>query len=373
MEDELSMDDVYVDDGYSDGSGESAPVETGGYDQSTDSNNVVADDEGTGGLYDGTAQYSSQESVGDDAGGEGMPSDGVEGSSPDVYSSIAQALVEDGILNLPNIDGINNADALRSAFQYEIEQRLSPLQLRVNAALDSGMGRDEIQNYESALSEIQNYTDEAISDESDAGAELRHNLIKEACIARGMSDAQAQREADKSFKAGTDLEDAKEARNFCEDRMKQLYRDAIESKRQQQMQYAQQVQQREQALQASIINDDGRMFGQLPENTKRMVLTNLYARNVRMNDGTMLTPIEARAASDPVGFQKAMAVVFTLTDGFTNFDRLGDIKANKTIKRGIEGLERTLRSSGRGGGAYKYANNTNPKKSGGDSDWELIG
>ena len=299
-----------------------------------------------------------------------MPSGGAGESSPDVYSSIARALTEDGILNLPDIDGVHDAATFRQAIEAEIYNRLTPMQRRVNAALGVGVQPNAIQQYETAMNEAASFTDERIADESDEGQEARKNLIYQGCLARGMTQQQAEREVNKSFKAGTDIEDARDARDVVMRSLQGSYQQLLNNQKAQRDNEAAASQRFQQSVYDSVANDDGRMFGSLTANTKRLVLNNLMNRSIRLNDGSSMTPVEAYAAQDPVGFQKAVGVIFTLTDGFRNFDRLGDIKANRSVKRGIAGLEKALRSTGAGGGgAYKYANNVNGRE---EDDEEII-
>lgn len=344
MDEELSMDDIYSDD-------------DGG---STEQAQAPSDD-GLGGAD------MSAEDVDGDGGEDYAEPDGGQGGG--VYASVARALMEDGILNT-DVSGVDSADAFRQAMEAEINSRLTPLQQRVSAALGYGMRPDEIQQYESAMGEAQGYTDEMVADESDDGVELRKNLIYQGCLARGMSDAQAEREVDKSFKAGTDIDDAKDARDTVISAIRGRYDAAMRERAEAQRMEAASREGFNRALYDSVAQDDGRMFGKLTENTKRLVLGNMFDRCVRMGDGRMMTPIEAAAASDPVGFQKALSVAFTLTDGFRDFDKLGAVKANRAVKRGIEGLERALRGgSGKAGGSYRYANNADP---GNGDDMEII-
>lgn len=366
------MDDVY-DGSFADDDGEEGSQESysedEGYEGGQDDINPVDGDPGMDAIYNGTAMDGSQESV-DGDGGYGMPSGGAGESSPDVYSSIARALTEDGILNLPDIDGVHDAATFRQAIEAEIYNRLTPMQRRVNAALGVGVRPNAIQQYETAMNEAASFTDERIADESDEGQEARKNLIYQGCLARGMTQQQAEREVNKSFKAGTDIEDAKDARDVVMQSLQGSYQRMLNNQKAQRDNEIAASQRFQQSVYDSVANDDGRMFGSLTANTKRLVLNNLMNRSIRLNDGSSMTPVEAYAAQDPVGFQKAVGVIFTLTDGFKNFDRLGDIKANRSVKRGIAGLEKALRSTGAGGGgAYKYANNVNGRE---EDDEEII-
>ena len=204
------------------------------------------------------------------------------GQSEGVYASVARALMEDGIFNTLDVSGVNDAGSFRDAMEAEINNRLTPLQQRVNAALSYGMQPDEIQNYESALSEANSYTDEMVKDESDDGVELRKNLIYQACLARGMNEQQAEREVNKSFKAGTDIEDSIDARNTVIEAIKERYDAAAQERAEEQQRMQASRDGFNKAIYDSVVQDDGSMFGELTANTKRKVLGNMFDRSVRM-------------------------------------------------------------------------------------------
>lgn len=371
MNDGLSMDDIYMDDDTTNGGGD-------GTKEGQDSQDPFA-----GSDPEADALFNGTETVGSAGTGQGVQSsdDGASGTDPGIqngeqsssdgglYGSVARALMEDGILHIDDASGVTDAASLRDAIEAEIYGRMNPMQQRVTAALNYGMRPDEIQEYEGALQELGGYTDEMVADESEDGVELRKNLIYQACLARGMNDKQAEREVDKSFKAGTDLEDAKDARSTIYDALRERYDGAMNERAEAQRKAYAAREEYNRALYDSVMNDDGRMVGDLTENTKRKVLGNMFGRTVRMRDGSVATPIEAMAASDPVTFQKAIGLAFTLTNGFRDFDRLAGVKAGKAVKRGIQGLEMALRG-GSQGGSLRYANNA--ATGGDDGDIEIL-
>lgn len=369
MDDGLSMDDIYMGDDDSANAGDNG----GGVTSSAAEDPYAGVDPEADALYNGTEEGGTGDDPG--AGGGYAPVDqkqepAQEQGGGDLYGSVARALMEDGILHIDDASGVTDAASLRDAIEAEIYGRMNPLQQRVTAALNYGMSPDEIQTYEGALQELSGYTDEMVADESDSGVELRRNLIYQACLARGMNDKQAEKEVNKSFKAGTDLEDAQEARSTIYGALRDRYDGVMSERAEAQRQAYAARDGYNRALYDSVVHDDGRMVGDLTENTKRMVIGNMFSRSVRMGDGSVATPIEAMAATDPVRFQKAIGIAFTLTNGFRDFDRLAGVKAGRAVKKGIEGLERALRGGGGGGGNLRYANNAAMNDD--DGDMEII-
>ena len=51
-------------------------------------------------------------------------------------------------------------------------------------------------------------------------------------------------------------------------------------------------------------------------------------------------------------------MLFTLTDGFTNIDKLVQPSAKKEVKKKLKELEHTLKNTNRGGGNLKYVGQT---------------
>lgn len=98
---------------------------------------------------------------------EETPDSNKDGSSPNssFYYSIANALVEDGVL--PDLDeefvkGIKSPEDLAEAIDKQVEARLDETQKRINAALNADLEPDEIRQYEAVLSNLSKISEEAI-------------------------------------------------------------------------------------------------------------------------------------------------------------------------------------------------------------------
>lgn len=82
---------------------------------------------------------------------------------------------------------------------------------RVDEALSAGVEPTQIQRYEQYIKALDNITEDNISAEDEAGENLRKNLIYQDCINKGFSQQKAMKMVERSIKAGTDIEDAKDA------------------------------------------------------------------------------------------------------------------------------------------------------------------
>ena len=99
--------------------------------------------------------------------------------------------------------------------------------MRIDAALQADIEPDEIRRYELTLAGLDSIKEEHLSDETERGEKLRKNLIYQDFRNRGYSEARAKREVEKSFNAGTDIEDAKEALESNKEYFSSQYQDLI--------------------------------------------------------------------------------------------------------------------------------------------------
>ena len=81
----------------------------------------------------------------------------------------------------------------------------------LDEALGVGVEPSAIQQYERTLDYLDGISDDSISDESERGETLRKQLIYQDFINRGYNKERDIREVNKSFNAGSDIDDAKEA------------------------------------------------------------------------------------------------------------------------------------------------------------------
>ena len=164
-----------------------------------------------------------------------LPND--EGSSPNknFYSSIASALRDEGIF--PDLDddtlkNVKEPEDFRDLIEQQIQASLDDRQKRIDEALNYGIEPQEIKVYENTLQYLDTLNEDNITAEGDEGDELRKRLIYQDFINRGFSEKRAANEVEKSFKAGTDIEDAKEAlesnKDFFESKYNNLIKEAKE-------------------------------------------------------------------------------------------------------------------------------------------------
>lgn len=275
------------------------------------------------------------------------------GTSPkNFYSSIAKALKEEGIfpdLEDESLTKVKDPEDFRDLIDQQIKAGLDERQKRVDEALNAGVEPTEIRKYENTINFLDSIKEENISDEGDKGEKLRKDLIYQDFINRGYSKERAAREVQKSFNAGTDIDDAKEALksniDFFRDKYDELINDAKSEAEQEEKERKEQAEK----LKSSILNDKD-VFGDLSidKSTRQKIYDNI-AKPVYKDPetGEYFTAIQKYEMENRTDFLKNIGLLFTLTDGFKNLDGLVKGKVKKEVKKGLRELEHTLNNTAR--------------------------
>ena len=285
---------------------------------------------------------------------EGTKSDKDKSDSPkkNFYSSIAKALKEDGVfpdLDDESLKSIVNPEDFAAIVEKQIQQKLDDKQKRIDEALTVGVEPTEIKKYENSISYLKSITEDAIKNEAAEGEQLRKQLIFQDFINRGYSKERATREVQKSLNTGTDIEDAKEALQSNLDYFTEEYEDLInDAKEAQKAADAAKAAQMEN-LKTTILSADKTFTDiQINQATRQKIFDNI-AKPVYTDEktGEKLTAIQKYERDNRVDFLKNISMVFTLTDGFKNFDGLIKNKVRKELNKGIKELEHTINNTSR--------------------------
>ena len=310
--------------------------------------------------------------------GKGVPDSNEDiGPSPNsnFYYSIANALVEDGVL--PDLDeefvkGIKSPEDLAAAIDKQVNARLDETQKRVSDALNANLDSDEIRQYEAVLGNLEKITDDALKDESNKGENLRKQLIYQDLINRGFSKERASREVKKSFDSGSDIEDAKDALESNKSYFKQQYNDLIKEGQEEVEAHKNRVKQEAKDLKKQMLEDKEIFEGvTMDKATRQKAYDNIVKPVYKTENGEYLTAIQKYEIDNPVEFRKKLGVIFTLTDGFKNLDMLVKGKVKKEIKNSLRELEHTLRNSNRPMGNPKFVGGTDDSESYVGKGWSL--
>ena len=285
---------------------------------------------------------------------EGTKSDKDKSDSPktNFYSSIAKALKEDGVfpdLDDESLKSIVNPEDFAAIVEKQIQQKLDDKQKRIDEALTVGVEPTEIKKYENSISYLKSITEDAIINEAAEGEQLRKQLIFQDFINRGYSKERATREVQKSLNTGTDIEDAKEALQSNLDYFTEEYEDLInDAKEAQKVADTARAAQMEN-LKTTILSADKTFTDiQINQATRQKIFDNI-AKPVYTDEktGEKLTAIQKYERENRIDFLKNISMVFTMTDGFKNFDGLIKNKVRKELNKGIKELEHTINNTSR--------------------------
>ena len=276
-----------------------------------------------------------------------------DGTSPKhFYSSIAKALKEEGIF--PDLEDeilskVKNPEDFRDLIDQQIKAGLDERQRKIDEALNAGVEPTEIRKYENTINFLDSIKEENISDESDKGEKLRKNLIYQDFINRGYSEERAAREVQKSFNAGTDIDDAKEALKSNLEYFNDKYEELINEAKTEAEKDERDRKEQAAKLKSSILEDKN-VFGDLSvdKSTRQKIYDNISKPVYKDPEtGEYYTAIQKYEMENRVEFLKNLGLIFTLTNGFKNLDGLVKGKVNKEVKKGLRELENTLNNTAR--------------------------
>lgn len=365
MEEELILDNIlgaeeienlFVDDEVQDTSPEDE-VTPDQEDGKEDKKNKEKDEETTEVIDVDNLFTDEPESVGsgkDNTKGKEDTSSREDSTSPQktIYSSIAKALKEEGIF--PDLDDevlskVKEPEDFRDLVEQQIKAGLEERQKRIDDALNYGIEPTEIKRYENTLNFLDSVKEENITDESDKGEELRKNLIFQDFINRGYSRERATREVQKSFNAGTDIEDAKEALKSNTEYFKGKYDDLIEDAKLEAQKEEENRKEQANKLKESILNEKN-ILGDLSidKPTRQKIYDNVSKPIYKDPEtGEYYTAIQKYRKDNRVDFLKYLGLIFTLTDGFKSLDGLVKGKVKKEVKNGLRDLEHAINNTAR--------------------------
>jgi len=313
---------------------------------------------------------SKPESVGSERESEGngeAPESKNDVGAPNVnlFSSIAKALRDEGVfpdLSDDALNDINDAASFRKLFDDENAKFLSERQRRIEQAVNGGASREELQGYNNDLSVAEfldaKETIEKLENDSEEGETLRKQVMYQDYINRGFKPERAQKLVQKSVDDGNDIEDAKEALQSCKEFYKQRienYKEEFESR---QKSHKEEEEKQYKNLKKQIV-DTEEFFGgvKVDKNTRQKAYDYLTKPTYKDENGNYMTALQKYQRENPFEFMKNVALMYSLTDGFKNVDKLTRSKVNAGLKKGFAELESTLNNTRRNfDGTLNFAN-----------------
>lgn len=273
------------------------------------------------------------------------PGDKTSPNTP-ILASVALACYEDGIfpdLSEDEIKEIKDSESFAAALKKQIEAGLDAEQKRIRDMLNVGVEPDIIQQYEGAIQYLSGISEEELEAESDDAETLRKKIIYNDYINRGFKKERAQREVERSFNAGTDIEDAKAALESCLDFYKEEYSSVVEERKAKAAADKAAQEKRLKEFKAKVLNTEKPFDGiNLDKGTREKVYNNMTKASYKDEAGNIMTPIQKYIKENSLDAHYYLSLMYTLTDGFKNIDKLVNQKLTKAKKGALRELEHKL-------------------------------
>lgn len=287
-----------------------------------------------------------------------------DGSSPKFYSSIASALKNDGIFpdfDDSDIDAVNSPEDFAELFEKAVSAKLTEKQKRIDEALGNGVEPNTVRMYEQTLQYLGSINEEALSSESEEGENLRKQLIYNDLINRGYSQEKAQKEIEKSFRAGSDVDDAKDALAALNKYYRAGYEN-IQNEAKKKAEAFKEERKKEADQFKKMVLEDGIFLGdtKLDKRTCQRVF-DAVSKPVHKDaqTGQLLTEIQKYQKENPLEFLKQIGMWYVLTDGGKNMNGFVKEQVRSEKNKNIKELERKINSSSiNPDGSLRYTSST---------------
>lgn len=293
--------------------------------------------------------FEDSESVGSED--ESQESTNSASTSKNFFSSLAYSLKQEGILpdlSDEDLKNVKESKDITKLFDSYIASKMDEKQKRIDDALNLGVDVSDIKKYENAISYIDSITDDKISNEGQEGENLRKQLIYQDFINRGYTKERAIKEVQKSFNAGTDIEDAKDALISNRDYYKECYEDLIEEAREAKKKVQEDIARRTEAFKKNVLESD-KVFGDIVIDTatKKAALDAVLKPQYKDSKGNMITAVQKYQQEHSDEFLKNIGIIYALTNGFTDLNKIVQSKVKTATKNAYRELENKINNSRR--------------------------
>ena len=235
---------------------------------------------------------------------------------------------------------------LTSLIKKAIESGIDEKTKRVSELLDMGADSKDIKEFEDTIEYLHGIQNEDILAEGEDGDNLRKRLIMQDLINNGVDEQEAVTKVKEIFKKGNDITEAKKALQANKDYFQKAYKEMAEEQRKKADEWDKSVQKQTEELKTSIMSND-KFIGELDidEKIKKQALANLSEPKYKdKQSGQMLTAIQRYERENKTEFLKNLGLVFTLTDGFKNMDKLVNKAVKRRVNNEISGIEDLLKN-----------------------------
>jgi hypothetical protein len=268
-----------------------------------------------------------------------------EGSDELLYS-FTSALVEKGVLSGidPEKLKIKNVEDLFGLVQEEIKKNeysdLTDEQKLYLGALRNGVPEEKVKDTLSGTDYLNKISDDIIEGDEKA----RQWLIYQMYLRKGFNEEKAAKMVERSVRSEEDIAEAKEAKEFLQQELKQTLQAEIAAKEVERKQKEEESKKVIANLKKEIVDGEAPL---LPGVTKTKQLAEKVYKSMTevvevTPEGQALNTILKARRENPLEFEKKLHTVWQLTDGFTDFSYFGRTNASKKALA----FEQQLKASG---------------------------
>lgn len=288
--------------------------------------------------------------------------------SPNLSSSIAEALVDRGVLqtlDTERLNGIKDAESLISAIEDDVnarvDEKLDDVQKRVNNALTYGLEPSKVQQYEQWIKTLDSVTDEILDGEGEQNENYRKNLIYRDYLNKGFEEDDALEMTNRSIESGKDIDDAKKALSSLKKYYSKAYNEEIDAAKKEYEKHIAEQKKQFDNLKTSVLEDKENFFEQfeLPKSARQKVFdaiakpTESIGKDDKGRD-IKITKLQKFIKDDPNKANKIIGTLFILTDGFSKFDNIMKGTVKKQVRKSVENLERALNQTNINDGSMTF-------------------
>lgn len=332
-------DDFFVDD---------AQVDDDDNTQDVDDDKNVTEDEINKYLNDGSEEEDSDDQedvVKKDAQGE-EGDDDQNGDSPNVFSSFANVLNEQGLL--PSLDSnakIETIEDLTEVFKTELNNQAKEYIVEKIGedgfeALEKGITLAEYQQYQNGVDTLNSIDPDALAE----NIELSKRIILQDYIAQGLSEDKAYRFLEKTIELGDEaiIEDAKASLDSLKQIQEVKLEQAKEARNAELIAEQKKQEKIDNDLKNSIYNakeiiQDLPMTKAMKEKVYKSI-TNIVSKSP---DGVPENRLMKHRRENPIEFDKKLYYLYELTNQFTDFSAL----VSKSKSKAANDFEKVLRAN----------------------------
>ena len=166
---------------------------------------------------------------------------------------------------------------------------------------------------------------------------------------RGYSKERAEKMTEKLFASGEDIEEAKQALQGNKDFFNDKYREILDDAKRRDEEDRKKAKKQAEQLKKDILQGD-KIFGgiDIDKPTRQKVYDNISKPVYKDPEtGEYYTALQKYKLEHENDFIKNVGLLFTLTEGFTNLDKLVNPTAKKEVKKKLKELEHTLNNTAR--------------------------